>query len=74
MTSIRGSRGTKTDMVRTAVARRLSPFKISDLERELPNVSREQIRIVLNQLRDEGTLRLEGAGRGSRYAPIRATE
>ena len=70
---VRGSHGTKTDMVRLAVTRRLSPFQISNIERELPNVSRDHIRNVLSQLRDEGGVRLEGAGRGSRYVPIKNT-
>ncbi|MEM6432113.1 MAG: Fic family protein [Deinococcota bacterium] len=73
VTTIRGSHGTKSDMVRFAVARRLQPFKISDIERELPEVSREQIRVVLNQLRTEGVLRLEGSGRGSSYVPLNPT-
>ena len=69
--TIRGSHGTKTDMVRAAVERRNGPFKISDIDRELPNVSRDHIRNVLNGLREEGLLQLEGTGRGSRYVPVR---
>ena len=61
-------------MVRLAVARRLSPFQIGDVTRELPNVSRDHIRNVLNRLRDEGRLRLEGGGRGSYYVPIQIEE
>ena len=48
----------------------LTPTKISDIERELPNVSRELIRKVLNDLREEDVLRLEGTGRGSKYVPL----
>ncbi|CAN5857222.1 Fic family protein [soil metagenome] len=70
VTLVRGVHGTKTDMVRLAVARRLAPFQISDIERELPNVSRDHIRNVLGTLREEGRLRLEGSGRGSRYVPV----
>lgn len=66
----RGPGGTKTAMVRTAVARRVAPFRISDIERELPSVSRELIRNVLKDLRDEGVLVLRGRGRGSRYEPV----
>ncbi len=68
--TIRGSHGTKTDMIRIAVSRHRTPFKISDIERELPNVSRELIRKVLSDLREESVLRLEETGRGSRYVPL----
>lgn len=67
---VRGERGTKAGMVRTAIARRHAPFRISDIERELPEVSREYIRKVLRQLREEGRVRLEGRGRGSTYIPL----
>ncbi len=74
ITQVRGGGGgTKTVMIRAAVSRRHAPFQIGDVERELPSVSRELIRNVLKDLRDEGTLRLEGAGRGSRYVPITST-
>jgi Fic family protein len=70
ITAVReGGGGTKTEMIRTAVSRRRASFQISDLERELPNVSRELIRAVLKDLREEGALRLEGVGRGAKYVP-----
>ena len=67
----RGPGGTKTEMVRVAVARRIAPFRISDIERELPAVSRELIRNVLKDLRGEGALVLRGRGRGAHYEPVR---
>lgn len=68
--TIRGTSGTKTDMIRRAALRRRAPFKISDIERELPNVSRDLVRNVLNQLRGEDKIALEGAGRGAHYVPV----
>ena len=68
--TVRDSHGTKTDMIRLAVSRHRAPFKISDIDRELPNVSRELIRKVLGDLREEGVLRLEGTGRGSGYVSL----
>lgn len=65
-----GPGGTKTEMVRRAAMRRVAPFRISDIERELPSVSRELIRNVLKQLRADGVLVLRGRGRGSRYEPV----
>lgn len=70
VTAAEGAGGTKSGMIRAAVSRRISPFQISDIERELPNVSREMIRIVLKELREEGGIRLEGWGRGARYVPL----
>lgn len=75
ITAVReGKGGTKTEMIRAAVSRRRAPFQISDLERELPNVSRELIRAVLKDLRHEGTIRLEGIGRGAKYVPALAAD
>lgn len=59
--------GTKTEMIRQAVERRIVPFAISEIEEELPNVSRDMIRLVLRQLRDEGVIESSGVGRGARW-------
>jgi Fic family protein len=60
-------RGAKTEHVRRAVERRLTPFAISDIEAECPGVSRDMIRVVLRQLREEGALEVVGAGRGAKW-------
>lgn len=59
--------GAKGERVRSAVLRRALPFAISELENDCPDVSREHIRKVLTRLRDEGVVRMEGAGRGARW-------
>jgi len=69
---VRGDHGSKTDMVRAAVKRRLVPFAISDIERELPTISRDMIRVVLRQLRDEGVIESVGKGRGAKWKHIDA--
>lgn len=63
-------RGSKTVRVRDAVNRRLEPFAISDIERDCPGVSREMIRVVLRQLRDEGAIVSRGRGRGAKWVRI----
>ncbi len=63
-------RGSKSAQVRAAVARRVAPFAISELERDCPGIGRDTIRAVLRQLRDEGVLRVEGQGRGARWRPV----
>ncbi len=65
--TIDSGRGSKTRQVRSAVHRRVIPFSISELERDCPGVSRDMIRRVLRQMRDEGMLVTEGQGRGARW-------
>ena len=67
--TIRTGRGAKTDLVEQAVARRTRAFGIAEIEAECPGVSREMVRHVLQRLRDEGRLAVEGSGRGARWVP-----
>lgn len=68
--TIQTARGSKTERVRSAVLRRLGEFAISDIERDCPTVSRDMIRVVLNQLRDEGLVTLHGKGRGAKWKKV----
>jgi Fic family protein len=65
--TIRVGRGTKTDQIRQAVAQRLGPFAISDIEAACPGISREMVRKVLRELRDEGAILLQGRGRSAKW-------
>jgi len=67
---IGSGRGSKSQQVRQAVARKLGSFPISDLERDCPGVSKETIRAVLQQMRDEGLLEMRGRGRGARWRQV----
>ncbi len=60
-------RGAKTEHIQAAIARRVAPFAISDIEIDCPGVSRDMIRVVLRHMRDEGRLRSEGRGPGARW-------
>jgi Fic family protein len=64
--------GTKSERVRDHVMHH-SPqvFAISDVRAALPGVSDPTIRLVLNQLKDEGKIRPEGTGRSAVW--VRAT-
>jgi Fic family protein len=64
--AIRRGRGSKSQQVRAAVERRVTPFPISDLERDCPGVSRDTIRLVLRTLHEEGIVTVEGRGPGAR--------
>lgn len=59
--------GSKTDQVRAAVSRRLGAFGIADIERDCPGVSRDMVRHVLRQMREDGLVRVEGLGRHAKW-------
>lgn len=65
-------KGSKTEQVRAAALRRLGAFAVSDIEKDCPGVSRDMVRLVLRQLRSEGRLRVEGAGRGAKWRATQA--
>jgi Fic family protein len=64
---IRTGKGSKTEQIRMAVNRRIGPFAISDIESDCPGISRDMIRLVLRQLRDEKAIFLQGKGRGAKW-------
>ena len=64
---IRKGKGCKTYQVIAAVNKKRGPFAISAIENDCPLVSRDMIRIVLRQLRDEGVIHVQGKGRGAKW-------
>jgi Fic family protein len=60
-------KGSKAHHIRKTIENMIGPFSISDLERSCPSVSRDTIRLVLRQLRDEGAIFPEGKGRGAKW-------
>lgn len=67
-------RGSKTEIIRAAVARRLAPFSISDIEKDCHGVSRDMVRLVLRKMKDEGAIRLQGKGRGAKWIMVSSGE
>jgi Fic family protein len=65
--TLTGGRGAKTALVEAAIARRITPFAISDLEDDCPGVSRDWIRMVLRRLRDEKRIVRRGRGRAAKW-------
>ncbi|PCH52982.1 MAG: cell filamentation protein Fic [Flavobacteriaceae bacterium] len=57
----------KEKRIRLAVTTFERPFTISELDKMLPDISRDWIRKILRSLRDTGELRSEGVGRGARW-------
>lgn len=60
-------RGSKTEQIRLAVQRRIGPFAISDIEAACQGISRDMVRRVLRQMRDEGVILPKGKGRGAKW-------
>jgi Fic family protein len=61
----KGPRGSKTELVETAIHRFSKPFMLSDLERSCPGVSRDMIRKVLKALQKSGKVECLGRGPGA---------
>lgn len=60
-------KGSKTEQVKSAIERFIKPFSIIDIEKVCPNVSRDMIRKILRELRDEGVISSTSMGRGAMW-------
>lgn len=67
---LNSGRGSKTEMVLSAIDSMLATFGISELERACPGVSRDMIRKVLFDLRDQGKIKATGKGRGAKWVKL----
>lgn len=67
MSTLTDGKMNKSDLVRSAVLRRVGPFTSTEIERDCPMVSHELVRVVMRQLRDEGVIVLQGRGRGAKW-------
>ena len=65
-----GARAPKTQLIRTAIEQSEGPFSVADICIQLPTVSRELVKKVIQQFRDEGLLKVEGRGRGSQWQRV----
>lgn len=61
------SRGSKTELILSAINRRIAPFSISDIESDCPGISRDMIRQVLRKMRNDGALTVSSSGRGAMW-------
>lgn len=60
-------KGSKAQHISLTIENMIGPFSISDIERACPSVSRDTIRLVLRQLKDEGIIILQGKGRSAKW-------
>lgn len=63
-------RGAKSEIIISVIARLPHEFTIAEVERQCPSVSREMIRNVIRNLRDEGKLLCTGMGRGAHWRKV----
>ncbi|MGB0453770.1 MAG: Fic family protein [Bacteriovoracaceae bacterium] len=68
--TITPGKGSKSNQVRQYVKKQLRAFSISDVEKELPWISRDMIRIVLREMRDEKIITSKGKGRGAKWVLV----
>jgi Fic family protein len=62
--------GSKTGRVRAAVKAQAQPFSISEIEAACPGVSRDMVRVVLRQMKEEELIVSTGKGRGAKWMPL----
>jgi Fic family protein len=60
-------KGAKSTRIQQAIKRKLGSFSISDIEYDCPGISRDMIRRVLRQLRDQGEIHTIGKGRAAKW-------
>lgn len=65
--NIKVGRGSKTDQIRQVVQKKIGPFSISEIEDACPGISRDMVRNVLRQMKDENLIEPTGKGRGAKW-------
>ena len=58
-------KGSKTEQIKFSIRKQIGPFSIADIQRDCPSISRDMIRHVLRQLRDQGEIQSQGIGRNA---------
>ncbi len=64
---LKSPRGAKTEQVLIAIRSMPKDFTVSELQKACPAVSRDMVRRVLRQLRNDGKIESQGTGRGARW-------
>lgn len=63
-------KGSKTEQIKNQIERFVKPFSISDLEKSCPNITRDMIRKILRDLRDDRKIKSLGIGRNAKWQKI----
>ncbi len=65
--TVKKGKGFKTEQIIWAVEQKIGEFTINDIEKLCPGTSRDMIRAILRQLRDQGQIQSIGTGRGAKW-------
>ena len=65
-----GSRAPKSQLISLAINEFKGPFSVADICVELPTVSRELVKKVVQQMKKEGSLQAIGKGRGAHWLKV----
>jgi biotin operon repressor len=60
-------KGQKSQLVIQTIEKKWKPFSISEIEEECLGISRELIRNVIREMKDQGKLIPKGKGRGAKW-------
>jgi Fic family protein len=72
VTAARNTAGNKQERVRRYILEQAPPeFRRREIERAMPGISLATIRLVLNELREEGRIAVDGGGPGARWRSVR---
>lgn len=64
---LRSPKGSKTEMIISAIEKTIGPFRIADIQKECPAVSVDMIRQVLKKLREYGDVECLGRGQSAQW-------
>jgi len=67
---IKSPRGEKTEAVLAAIERRISTFRVADLQADCPGVGLDLIRQLLARLQKEKKIKALGTGRGAKWEKL----
>ena len=65
-----GSRAPKSQLITNAIEQAGAPFSVAEICIQLPTVSRELVKKVIQQLREQGRVRQVGKGRGAHWEKV----
>jgi len=60
-------RGSKTELVMSAIDRSIGSFRVADIQKQCPGVGLDLIRLTLKNLRDSGQVECLGRGQSARW-------
>ncbi len=64
---LRSPKGAKTELIKSAIGKTLSPFRIADIQSECPGVSLDMIRQVLKTMKASGQIECLGRGQNAQW-------